>query len=152
MSTCSAVPPTAFATAARSSPWAGTSAQITCAPSRASTSAIAAPMPREAPVTSAVAGQRPLPVDRPLRRRRADPDDLAGTYAERPESRKRSVDSRSAPGSRLHQLGGGPLADLLAGRAHEALECALGDALAGADDDQPATRSRAGGSRRWKKP
>ena len=63
MSSCSAVPPIRLATAARSSPWAGTSRQTTCAPSRASTSAIAAPIPREAPVTSRdPAVQRPLPV------------------------------------------------------------------------------------------
>ena len=54
MSSCSADPPIRLAIAARSSPWAGTSTQITCAPSRASTSAMAAPMPREAPVTAAV--------------------------------------------------------------------------------------------------
>ena len=42
-----------LATFASSSPWGGMSRQTTWAPSRASTSAIAAPMPREAPVTSA---------------------------------------------------------------------------------------------------
>ena len=42
-----------LATASAPRPAAGTSRQTTCAPSRASVSAIASPMPRDAPVTTA---------------------------------------------------------------------------------------------------
>ena len=47
-------PPISAATRSRSACCCGTSKQITCAPSRASTCAIASPIPRLAPVTTAV--------------------------------------------------------------------------------------------------
>ena len=53
-SSASDEPPIALATLARSSPWAAMSMAMTWAPSRASVWAIAAPMPREAPVTATV--------------------------------------------------------------------------------------------------
>ena len=53
MSSCSAVPPISLATSASLSPAAGMSTATTWAPSRAMTFAIAAPMPRAAPVTTA---------------------------------------------------------------------------------------------------
>ena len=73
------------------------------------------------------------------------------TYAERPESRKRSVDSTlpSAPGATRSSWPVAPPAELLGGRAGEALERALGDRgarLAGAvgrraeHDQAPARR------------
>ena len=133
-STCSAVPPTAFATAARSSPWAGTSAQITCAPSRASTSAIAAPMPREAPVTIAV--QAPGSVGL----RRAHADHLAGHVGRAAGEQEAQRGFEVGPGRRVHEVRGGAVADLLAGRADEPLERALGHARAGPEHDQPAAR------------
>lgn len=54
MSSSSASPPSRPIRAARSSLAAGTSTPMTSAPSRARTSAIAAPIPRAAPVTSAL--------------------------------------------------------------------------------------------------
>ena len=74
--------------------------QTTCAPSRASTSAIAAPIPREAPVTAASlpasgADQSAGASAAAAPTRITWPD----TYAERPESRKRRVDSSSASGT-----------------------------------------------------
>ena len=151
MSSCSAVPPMRLAISVRSAPWAGTSTQITCAPSRASTSAIAAPMPREAPVTAAaLARQRPVPVGGTLaqrarfpcgyspggrnplfggvRRGVADADHLSrhvGRAAGQQEAQRRlEVGLRR----RVDEVGGRAVADLLAERAHEALERALGGA------------------------
>ena len=93
------------------------SSRTTDAPSRSSTSAIAAPIPREAPVTSArAAGQRRVRA----RRRRGStwPD----TYAERGESRNRSVASMRAPSVDVHEVDRRPAPDLLAERAREALQ------------------------------
>ena len=47
-------PPISLATRSRSACCCGTSKQITCAPSRAKTCAMASPIPRLAPVTTAV--------------------------------------------------------------------------------------------------
>src|SRR3954447_7583687 len=97
-----ASPPTRCAVARSSSASAGTFRPTTRAPSRARTSAIAAPIPRAAPVTSATrpsigrsqssSGCSGLGVTRTI-----CPD----TYAERGESRKRTVESiwSSAPGA-----------------------------------------------------
>ena len=54
MSIANVEPPMSAATRSRSACCCGTSRQITCAPSRASTCAIASPIPRLAPVTNAV--------------------------------------------------------------------------------------------------
>src|SRR3954447_25839516 len=97
-----ASPPTRCAVARSSSASAGTFRPTTRAPSRARTSAIAAPMPRAAPVTSAT---------RPSSGRSQSTSGCSGlavirtswpeTYALRGESRKRTVESiwSSAPGA-----------------------------------------------------
>ena len=54
MSIASVEPPISAATRSKSACCCGTSRQITCAPSRANTCAIASPIPRLAPVTTAV--------------------------------------------------------------------------------------------------
>ena len=157
MSSCSAEPPIRLATAARSSPWAGTSRQTTCAPSRASTSAIAAPMPREAPVTSRdLAGERPVPVVRRVRTAGADADDLAGHVrrARRQQEPQRRLERRP-PARRRRAARSRPARTSLAERADEALERALGDACRlGCSDACRAPRGRTAASARitgWKK-
>ena len=76
MSSAIALPPILAATASRPSCACGTSRQITLAPSRAMTSAMDAPMPRDAPVTSTFlpasgaaqsAGAPPAPTGLPMR-------------------------------------------------------------------------------------
>ena len=95
ISTVNVEPPIASATASSSSPAPGTSRHTTWAPSRASTCTIAFPIPRPAPVTSAVrslsgrsqsivAAAGPPPAIRTT-----CPD----TYADFGDSRNRSVDS-----------------------------------------------------------
>ena len=139
-----------------SSPAAGTSRQTTCAPSRASTWAIAAPMPRAAPVTSATwpasgrsqssgTSRRPAPI------RITWPE----TYAERADSRNRRVDS-TAPRRRARRR---PVGRCRPGRTPcraegEALQGPLGGGLAGephsvgrrAEHDHPAARASDRGS------
>jgi hypothetical protein len=97
-----AVPLTSLATAASASPAEGMSSATTCAPSRASTRAMAAPMPRAAPVTRAILpssgrSQSAGGMDEPDPIRMTWPE----TYADRPDSRNRIVDSiePSAPGA-----------------------------------------------------
>ena len=149
MSSCSAVPRSAFAVAASSAPCAGTSRQITCAPSRASTSAIAAPIPREAPVTSAT-----LPASGAsqsgVAAATASPmlDDLPGHVgrAAREQEAQRRLDVALGARRDAHELRRRAGAQLLRGGAHEALERALGDGGAGvggragrgAEHEQPA--------------
>ena len=76
-----------------------------------------------------LAVQRLLGIDLLDRRHRlADPHDLAGDIGglRRQEEAQRRL-QLGAPGSQVEQLSGGPVADLLADRADEALERALGD-------------------------
>ena len=73
MSSARDEPPISPVTATRPSPACGTSRPTTCAPSRARTLAIASPIPREAPVTSATLPWSGIPTrrrrpPRPLRR------------------------------------------------------------------------------------
>ena len=115
---------------------------------------MAAPMPRAAPVTSAIwpasgRSQSPGPVGRlagaPTRMT------WPGHVRRRPESRKRSVDSMRGLGARrdVDQLGGGAAAELLADRAGEALQGALGGRLGrrgGASGGVPSTMTRPHGT------
>ncbi len=128
MSSCSELPPMRFAVRLSSSPMAPTSRQTTSAPSRASTSAIEAPMPRDAPVTSATcpasgcaqsSGSRCVALPHA--------DDLAVDVgrARREQKAQRGLGVGLGARRDVDQLRGGAAADLLADRAHEALERAL---------------------------
>ena len=127
---------------------AGRSSPTTCAPSRARASAMAAPMPREAPVTSATlpssgrsqstsGGSSASP----------DPHDLAG-HVRRPrreQEAQRRVELALGAGVDVDQLHGGAGARLLAERAREALERALCGRLARVGHDSggvPSTTIR----------
>ncbi len=95
-------------TASRSSASAGTSSPTTCAPSRASVAAIAAPMPREAPVTSATlpsSGRSQSSSGGPLARR-PDPHDLAGHVgrARREQEAQRRVELLLGAGRDVDEL------------------------------------------------
>ena len=132
---------------------AGTSRQTTWAPSRASTSAIAAPIPRAAPVTSAtlpasgrsqsgVSATAPAPTAIDLA------VDVRGAAGE--QEAQRRLDAVLGAGRDAQQLAGGAAAQLLGGRADEALQRALGHRGARpargvrrrAEDDQPAARTQ----------
>ena len=121
--------------------------------------AIAAPMPREAPVTTATrpasgCSQSFGSVFSPAPIRTTWPE----TYAERAQSRKRSVDSAlaSAPGATYTSCAVAPWRSSLAAERDEALERALGHRLRAAggelgrraEHDEAAARRRACGSRR----
>ncbi len=113
MSTCRAVPPIWLATADSRSPWAGRSAQTTRAPSRARTPAIAAPMPCAAPVTTATRpsnGRSQSVASVVLLGCAATRTTWPLTNADRPDRKKRSVDSRasSAPSSTSTRLAVAP--------------------------------------------
>ena len=105
----------------------------TWAPSRASTRATSAPIPREAPVTSAT-----LPASgrsqssSGWRSEGGDPDDLARDIgrARREQEAQRRLDLVLGAGGDVDELRAGALADLLADRAGEALERALRGRLA----------------------
>ena len=122
MSSCSAVAADAVGHRRRARrPRRACRGSTTCAPSRASTSAIDAPMPRAAPVTSATlpSSGRSQSVGR-VDCAGADADHLAAyTYADRDDSRKRSVDSMACLGAGrdVDELRGGAAAELLADRA-----------------------------------
>ena len=99
MSSCRAVPWTSLATAARWSPAAGMSTTTTVAPSRCRVRAIAAPMPRAAPVTTATlpasglstsAGSCPAP-ELTVR-------NCPSTNADRPDRKNRSAPSAAGAG------------------------------------------------------
>ena len=155
MSSGSASPPSASTTARRSFSACGTSRPTTLAPSRPSVAAIAAPIPREAPVTSAVLpGQRQVPVD--LRRRGdalGDADHLAVDVGRARREQEAQGRVELVLGARLDvdELRGRALAaDLLGERAGEALQRALGGVGAGragerrggAEDDDPAAAAQ----------
>ena len=132
MSAINEEPPIRPVTTSRSAASAGTSSPTTCAPSRARTSAIASPIPREAPVTSATlpaSGRSGIELlahpDRQAPIRTTCPE----TYADlrREEEAQRRLDTPLGLGRDVDQLGGRALAHLLADRAHEALERPLGD-------------------------
>ena len=110
MSSWSAVPPTWFAIAARSAPCAGTSRQMTCAPSRASTSAIAAPMPRDAPVTTATLPSSGAPSRRARRDRLADADHLAGRRRPSGPRAGSAASTRGCPRRRARRTAAGAVA------------------------------------------
>ena len=88
--------------------------------------------------------QRPVPVGRGARRCRRRPGSTwPETYADRPDSRNRSVDSRLTgcrrPGAgHVDQLGGDAPAELLADAADQALQRTLGGGLAGDRRTPPA--------------
>ncbi len=111
------------------------STAITCAPSRANTSAIVAPMPRAAPVTTRdLAVERLVPVGRRGGIGRADPEHLTvdvGRLARQQESQRGLQARRGRLGVRreIDQGHRGPVAQFLAQRAGEPLEGALRDVL-----------------------
>ena len=84
MSSCSAVPPISLATSASLSPAAGMSTATTWAPSRAMTFAIAAPMPRAAPVTTATLPASGLSSSSPAGTSAADSGDHLAVDVGRP--------------------------------------------------------------------
>ena len=113
----------------------GTSMPSTVAPSRCSTRAICSPMPREAPVTiatlpssgrawSATLAAFLVPV-------RPEPGDLAGDVGGLggAEERQRRGERRLGARRDVDQVDGAAAADLLAQRAGDTLERALGDPL-----------------------
>ena len=118
--------PSRAATSSRSSERAGTSRRTIFAPSRCRVVAIASPMPREAPVTSAT-----LPSSGRFQSgighrgdRLADPDHLArdvGGLGREQEAQRRVELVLGALGD-VDQLHGDAAADLLAERAGEALQ------------------------------
>ncbi len=130
MSSSIASPPTLAATWRRSSPAWGTSRPTTSAPSAASVSAIAAPIPREAPVTSATlpasgrshsisgSGATPSPTSHHLA------GDVGGARREQ-EAQRRLELPLAAAADEDELRGRAASADLLAERADEALEGAL---------------------------
>ena len=158
MSSSIASPSISAVTAPRSAAW-GTSRPTTLAPSRARVAAIAAPIPREAPVTSAVlpssgrsqsrsgSGATPSPIR----------DHLAGDVgrARREQEAQGRVELVLGAGGDEHQLrGGAAAADLLAERAGEALQRPLRGGGAGRAGLAPAAcrarprgRCAAGGRR-----
>ena len=131
----------------------GTSMPRTVAPSRCSTRAICSPMPRLAPVTSAtlpVSGWAQSTVSAGVGRADgADADDLAGDVGRlgREQEAQRRGDGVLGVRGDVDELDGAAAADLLAQRAGEALEGALGDPLAGArrpcSGGVPSTTTRA---------
>ncbi len=117
----------------------GTSTPTTVAPSRCSTRAICSPMPRLAPVTSAILPASGLvrvgDLGRLRRAVRADPDDLAGDVGGlggEQEAEGAGDRGLGALGD-VDELDGAAAADLLAEAAGEALERALRDALGAVD-------------------
>ena len=97
-------------------------------------SAIAAPMPRAAPVTSGdLAGQRAIRVVADRAARRPIRTTWPSTYADRAERKKRSVESSCscAPERRTTRLTVAPRLHLLADATREALEGAPSDLRSG---------------------
>src|SRR5918997_635905 len=84
-----------------------------------------------------LAGQRPGPVLGYVPDRGGDADDLAGHVGRAAGEQEAQRRLEIGVGIGVDELRGGAVADLLAGRAHEALEPALGHAVARPDDDQP---------------
>src|SRR5674476_1078908 len=98
MSSCSAVPWISLTTFASASPDAGTSTPTTVAPSRANVRAMAAPIPRAAPVMATIFPSYGLVVRATSSSTWATPTrhDCPSTYADRPSSRNRSVDASAS--------------------------------------------------------
>ena len=123
------------------SPAAGTSTPTTVAPSRARTRAIAAPMPRAAPVTTAtLPASGRSPESRRAAGAGADPEHLAvdvGRAAGQEELDGAAAPSASAPSATSTRLAVAPARSSLADRADEALERPPGGALRGRAGQSP---------------